>query len=194
MRNVSDKNCRENQNTRFMFKGFFFWQSCRLWDKVEKYCRAGQATEDNMAQMHCMLYTQGYKNTLRICNIYCFSTATIAARTRFNVALFSNRLNTPWQSYTVWNSETVVTQTINIKQTSEYKTGTFRNFKRQQIRWILIISSLSWKANSHLCSQEILQLKEQKFPCRDHSCPAVVPVLGYLLPFHAIYHCSLNTV
>jgi hypothetical protein len=27
----------------------------RLWDKVEKYFRAGQATDDDMAQAHCML-------------------------------------------------------------------------------------------------------------------------------------------
>jgi len=36
-----------------------FFKSCRLWD-VEKYCTAGQATDDNMAHAHCMLdtYTQ----------------------------------------------------------------------------------------------------------------------------------------
>jgi hypothetical protein len=26
-----------------------------LWDNVEKYCRAGQDTDDNMAHAHCML-------------------------------------------------------------------------------------------------------------------------------------------
>jgi hypothetical protein len=26
-----------------------------LWSKMEKYDRAGQATDDNMAQAHCML-------------------------------------------------------------------------------------------------------------------------------------------
>jgi len=34
---------------------FFFRNSCRLWDNVEKFCRAGQATYDNMAHAHCML-------------------------------------------------------------------------------------------------------------------------------------------
>jgi len=29
MRNISDKSCRENQNTHFMFSNFF-WKSCRL--------------------------------------------------------------------------------------------------------------------------------------------------------------------
>jgi len=35
MRNVSDKRCRGNKNTR-------------LWDGVEKYGTAGQATDDSM--------------------------------------------------------------------------------------------------------------------------------------------------
>ena len=29
-RNVSNKSCRENQNTRFVFNNFFFRKSCRL--------------------------------------------------------------------------------------------------------------------------------------------------------------------
>jgi len=35
----------------------FFRQSCHFLDNVEKYCRAGQATGDNMAHAHCMLDT-----------------------------------------------------------------------------------------------------------------------------------------
>jgi len=36
MRNVSDKSCRENQNTILCWIHFFFRKSCRLWDNVEK--------------------------------------------------------------------------------------------------------------------------------------------------------------
>jgi len=54
---------------------------------VEKYRRAGQPTDDNMAHAHCMLDTEGYKHTLRKCNIYCFPTATTVAGMRFNVTL-----------------------------------------------------------------------------------------------------------
>ena len=36
---------------------FFSRKSCRLWDTVEKYCRAEQATDDSMAHVHCMLDT-----------------------------------------------------------------------------------------------------------------------------------------
>jgi len=39
-RYISDKYCRENQNTHFILSNFFR-KSCRLWGNVEKYCRAG---------------------------------------------------------------------------------------------------------------------------------------------------------
>jgi len=47
---------------------------------VAKYYTARQATDDNMAHAHCMLDTYSYKHILRICNTYCFSTATLVAR------------------------------------------------------------------------------------------------------------------
>jgi len=51
MRNISDKSCRENQETHFMFDTIFFSRkSCRLWDNVERYGRGRQATGDNMIQ------------------------------------------------------------------------------------------------------------------------------------------------
>ena len=62
-------------------------------EELEKYCIAGQATEDNTAHAHCMLDTQGYKQTLRICNTYCFSTATMVAQTRPSVILYVHFLS-----------------------------------------------------------------------------------------------------
>jgi hypothetical protein len=46
-----------------------FRKWCPLWE-VKSYCKARQATND-MAHSHCMLDTQGYKHTLRICNTWC---------------------------------------------------------------------------------------------------------------------------
>jgi len=43
-----------------------YGKSSGLWDNVEKYCRTGQATDDNMAHAHCMLDDSGYKHTLQI--------------------------------------------------------------------------------------------------------------------------------
>jgi hypothetical protein len=39
----------------------FFFENRAVRD-VEKYCTAGQATDDNMVHAHCMLDTQGYKH------------------------------------------------------------------------------------------------------------------------------------
>jgi hypothetical protein len=52
MRNVSGQNCRENQNTNFVFNAFFRI-SCHLWDNVGKCCRPKEATKDNIIRrMH----------------------------------------------------------------------------------------------------------------------------------------------
>jgi hypothetical protein len=34
---------------------FVFGKLCRLWDNVEKYCRAGQATDENVAHAQCVM-------------------------------------------------------------------------------------------------------------------------------------------
>ena len=60
---------------------FFCRKSWPLWDNVEEYCTAGQATEDNMEHARFIPDTYGYKHTLTICNTYCFSTATMIALT-----------------------------------------------------------------------------------------------------------------
>jgi hypothetical protein len=41
-----------------------------------------------MAHAHCMLDTQGYRHTLRVCNTYWFSTAAMVARALLNVTLY----------------------------------------------------------------------------------------------------------
>jgi len=56
MRNISDKSCRENQNTHFIFNNSF-WKPCHLCGNVEKYGRARHARDDNMVHAHCMLDT-----------------------------------------------------------------------------------------------------------------------------------------
>jgi hypothetical protein len=100
MRNISDKNCRENQNTRFMFN-IFYRKSCRLWDNVEKFGRAGQATwQYNTARALCMLDDCGYRHTLRICNTSCFFTAKMVTRTRLSVTLYVRWLSCCFPSAT----------------------------------------------------------------------------------------------
>jgi hypothetical protein len=56
---------------------FFFRKFCPLWDNVEKYCRAGQATDDNMVRARCVVGIKHYRHTSRICDTYCLSTVTV---------------------------------------------------------------------------------------------------------------------
>jgi len=39
---------------------------------MEKYGRAGQATDDNMKHAFCVLDNERYNHRLRICNNFCF--------------------------------------------------------------------------------------------------------------------------
>jgi hypothetical protein len=90
MKNVLCKLCGENRNTHFLF----FRKTCLSSDNVEKYCRAGQQTADsNMAHAHCMMDTQGYKHTLRLCTTYCSSTTTMVVQKCFNVTLYVHCLS-----------------------------------------------------------------------------------------------------
>jgi len=87
---------------------FFFWKWCLLWDHVEEYSRAGQATDNNMAHVLCMLDNLGCRSTCRISNIYCFSTATVVTRTQLSVNIstytacivsFAKHFDLMWCSY-----------------------------------------------------------------------------------------------
>jgi len=66
-------------------------KSYRLWDNVEKNCRAGQATDNSTAHAHCMLGTWRYRHTPRIRNTYYVYTAREFTPTRLNVS-FSSEL------------------------------------------------------------------------------------------------------
>jgi len=82
IRSVSDKSCRENKNIYFMFKTFSpnimrFMRSCgKMW-----YSQTAHGIQYNTAHGLCLPDNKGYQHTLKICNTYCFSTATIVIRT-----------------------------------------------------------------------------------------------------------------
>ena len=82
---------------------------------MEKYCRAGQATDYNMAHAHCLLDSKVFKYALRICNTYCFSTATVLAQTRLDVTLFVCTLPVllRWRQFVYW---AVRTDSLNVIQ------------------------------------------------------------------------------
>jgi hypothetical protein len=80
----------EKIKTQILYSITFLRKSCCLWDNVEKYCRAEQATDENMAHAHCMLGTQSFMYTFSLCNTYCFPTTTMVARTRLIVTLYAH--------------------------------------------------------------------------------------------------------
>ena len=92
MRNVLDKNCRENRHTHFKFSNpfffFFFRKSCLLWH-VEKILQSG--TGHIWQYGACWLNKTTHTHT--ICNTYCFCTASMLARTRLNVTLYVHCLS-----------------------------------------------------------------------------------------------------
>jgi hypothetical protein len=85
MRNLSHNICRENQNTQFMFSNIFpkvapFMRKCgKIW-----YSQTGHRWQNTAYAALCVLDKYRYRHILRICNTYCFSTATIVTQTRLN--------------------------------------------------------------------------------------------------------------
>jgi hypothetical protein len=90
IRNVSSKSCRENQNTRFMF---IFFENGTVyeikWKKM--YIRTGHKWQYGACALHAG-YLKQHTHTHRICNTYCFSTATIVTRTRLDVTWYAHCL------------------------------------------------------------------------------------------------------
>jgi hypothetical protein len=65
----------EKIRTHIFYSAIYFRKSCRLWGNVEKYCRAGQAT-DRRQYDACALHARYLRlqiHTLRLCNSHCFS-------------------------------------------------------------------------------------------------------------------------
>jgi hypothetical protein len=71
--------------THILCSKHLFGKSCHLWDNVEKFCRGGQATYENMAHKHCVMDTKVYKHTLKMCNNSWCPTATMVARKRLGI-------------------------------------------------------------------------------------------------------------
>jgi hypothetical protein len=87
MRNVSDRSCSENQNTRFMFNNFFF-ENCSFYEMMWKIVVQTHGLHTTIWRVRSAYWiTKATNHTLRICNTYCFFTATIVKRTHLSVKL-----------------------------------------------------------------------------------------------------------
>jgi len=87
MRNVSDKSCRENQNTHVAFSNFLENRAVyeKMWENIAERGRP-QMTIRRM-RIACWIPTATNTHTLRLCNTHCFTTATMVARKRLDVTL-----------------------------------------------------------------------------------------------------------
>jgi len=79
-------NFAEETKIHFMFNKFIA-KSRAVYEIIWKNIVEPDRPHDNTEHAHCMLDTYGCKRLLRICNNYCFSTATMVIRTRLNVPL-----------------------------------------------------------------------------------------------------------
>jgi len=69
---------------------FFSRKSCRLWDNVEKYYRAGQATDDNITGRMCFAccIPKATDTHSRYVILVAFPRQKMVSRTRLNVILY----------------------------------------------------------------------------------------------------------
>ena len=80
-----------------------FRKSCHWQDNLEKCGGAKQATDDNITMcMHFACWITKATDTLRVCNTYCFSTATVVAQICLDVMLYIHCLSWLKMSLTEW--------------------------------------------------------------------------------------------
>ena len=82
IRNVLDKWCRENQNPHFVFSNCFS-ENLAVYENVENYGRAKQATEYNIIRRKCI--PKATNTHSGISSTHSFSITTVVARKRLNV-------------------------------------------------------------------------------------------------------------
>ena len=103
MGNVSDKSCRENQNTHYVLSNFFFLENRAsyeiMWkNNVERgkpqmtiwrtACFSNGARHIVFCGLRLQIHIHTHTHTLRLCNTNCFSIATMVPRTRLNITFY----------------------------------------------------------------------------------------------------------
>jgi hypothetical protein len=102
MKNVSDKRCWEVE-THVLCSVTFFRKSCPLWDSLEKYCRTGQATDDNMAHADCMPDNEGNTHThTHTVYVIVLSFWKLRVRARKRAVTFFITVSTLWSFLNLW--------------------------------------------------------------------------------------------
>ena len=93
---VSDKSCRENQNTHFVFSKFFFFENRAVYEEMWKNIVERGRPQMTVSSMRiACLIPKATRNTLRICYrpTCCLFTATMFAWTHLSVTLYLHCLS-----------------------------------------------------------------------------------------------------
>jgi hypothetical protein len=108
---IEQENFQTKDETHFLGSIIFFPKI------LEKYCRSTQATDDNIIRrMPFACWIPKATNTLRICNTYFFTMATVVTRTRLNVTLV-HKLPVLLNLYSIWPAHHIFLDlTLNYSQ------------------------------------------------------------------------------
>jgi hypothetical protein len=90
MKDILDKIRRKTRNTYYMFNNFFFGNRAVyeiMWKNIVERGRLRRTW-----RMRIACWIPKATNTLRLCNIHCFLTATMVAQTRLSITLYLNWL------------------------------------------------------------------------------------------------------
>jgi len=93
MRNVSDRICRKNENTHFVFSNFFFFENRAFYEKMWKNIVERGRPQMTIWRMHISCWIPKATNTHELCNTRCFSTSTMVLLTRLNVTFYVHCLS-----------------------------------------------------------------------------------------------------
>ena len=86
---ISDKICRENQNTHFLLNKVFFFENRVVYEIILKNTVQPDRPQMTIWRMRIAFwYNYSYKHSLGKCNNGCFSTVTVVARTRPKITLY----------------------------------------------------------------------------------------------------------
>ena len=88
MRNVPDEICRENQDTHMRFSNFIFPGNLAFYVIMWKNIVEPTGPQMTIWRMSIAGWMPEATDTFIICNIFCFSIATMARRKRLNITLY----------------------------------------------------------------------------------------------------------
>ena len=162
MRTLSDKSCRENHNSHFMF---FFVKNRAVSETMWKNIVQPGRPQSTVWSMRIECRITKATDTLKQCNTHCLSTATEVSGTRVIVTLNRYRLSCwrkasllychNWTSgLTAWNSCDTLRKAFRAQTLINLHNFNLRNcrlekFSREQKRW-----NIFWK-------------QRQNIPCRN---------------------------